>query len=86
MYSLPSPRLAPISPEGLIRRHLVDRVPLKTLAAQAGISLRRAYEWLARFRDGGVTALADRRSVRRTQRRTLDPQQLQQAVDLRHHR
>ncbi len=30
--------------------------------------------------------MADRRSVRRTQRRTLDPQQLQQAVDLRHQR
>jgi hypothetical protein len=30
--------------------------------------------------------LADRRSVRRHQRRTLDPQQLQQAVDLRHQR
>jgi hypothetical protein len=27
--------------------------------------------------------LADRRSVRRTQRRTLDPQQLQHAVDRR---
>jgi transposase InsO family protein len=61
-------------------------VPLKALAAEAGISLRSAYKWLARFRDGGVTALADRRSVRRTQRRTLDPQQLQQAVDLRHQR
>jgi hypothetical protein len=28
----------------------------------------------------------DRRGVRRTQRRTLDPQQLQRAVDLRHER
>jgi hypothetical protein len=28
----------------------------------------------------------DRRSVRRTQRRTLDPLQLQRAVDLRHER
>ena len=33
-----------------------------------------------------MTALADRRSVRRTQRRTLDPQQLQRAVELRHQR
>ncbi|MEI6828819.1 MAG: helix-turn-helix domain-containing protein [Synechococcaceae cyanobacterium ELA445] len=51
-----------------------------------GYSLRGAYKWLARYRTGGVAALADRRSVRRTQRRTIDPQQLQQAVDLRHQR
>jgi len=86
LHSRPNARLTPISRERLIRRHLEDRVPLKALAAQAGISLRSAYKWLARFRDGGVMALADRQSVRRTQRRTLDPQQLQQAVDLRHQR
>jgi transposase InsO family protein len=86
MHSHPNARLTPISRERLICRHLNDGVPLKALAAEAGISLRSAYKWLARFRDGGVTALADRRSVRRTQRRTLDPQQLQQAVDLRHQR
>jgi len=51
-----------------------------------GYSLRSAYKWLARYRTGGVAALADRRSVRRTQRRTLDPHQLQQAIDLRHQR
>jgi transposase InsO family protein len=33
-----------------------------------------------------VASLADRRSVRRTQRRTLDPQQLQHAVELRRQR
>jgi len=86
MHSHPNARLTPISRERLICRHLDDGVPLKALAAETGISLRSAYKWLARFRDGGVTALADRRSVRRTQRRTLDPQQLQQAVDLRHQR
>jgi hypothetical protein len=51
----------------LIGRPVDDRVPLKTPAAQAGISLRRASTWQARFRDGGVTVLADRRSVRRSQ-------------------
>ncbi len=44
------------------------------------------YKWLARFRSGGAASLADRRSVRRTQRRTLDPQQQQHAVELRHQR
>lgn len=38
----------------------------------------------ARFRSVGLASLADRRSVRSTQRRTLDPQQMQQAVALRH--
>ncbi len=39
---------------------------LAELAAEAGISLRCAYKWLARYRSGGVASLADRRSVRRT--------------------
>jgi len=86
MHSHPNARLTPIGRERLICRHLDDGVPLKALASQAGISLRSAYKWLARFRAGGIAALADRRSVRRTQRRTLDPQRLQQAVDLRHQR
>jgi transposase InsO family protein len=86
MHSHPNARLTPIGRERLICRHLDDGVPLKALASQAGISLRNAYKWLARFRAGGIAALADRRSVRRTQRRTLDPQRLQQAVDLRHQR
>ena len=86
MHSHPMARLTPLSRERLIRRHLDERHPLKALAAEAGISLRTAYKWLARYRSGGHTSLADRRSVRRTQRRTLDPQQQQQAVDLRHQR
>ena len=86
MHSHPLARLTPVSRERLIRRHLDEGVPLKALAVQAGISLRSAYKWLARYRSGGVAALADRRSVRRTQRRTLDPHQLQQAVGLRHQR
>jgi hypothetical protein len=41
---------------------------------------------LALYRSGGLSTLADRRSLRRTHRRTLDPQQLQHAVDFRHQR
>jgi len=59
---------------------------LADLATEAGISLRCAYKWLARYRSGGAAALMDRRSVRRTQRRTLDPQHLQRAVELRNQR
>jgi hypothetical protein len=62
------------------------RLILAALPAEAGISLRCAYKWLARYRSGGAAALMDRRSVRRTQRRTLDPQHLQRALELRHQR
>jgi transposase len=70
----------------LVSQHLNHHRPLAELASEAGISLRFAYKWLARYRSGGATALADRRSVRRTQRRTPDPQQQQHAVELRHQR
>ena len=86
MHTHPNARLTPLSRERLLRRHMDHGESLADLAAQAGISLRTAYKWLSRYRSGGHTSLADRRSVRRTQRRTLDPQQLQQAVDLRHQR
>ncbi len=69
-----------------MRRHILDAEPLAHLAVQAGISLRTAYKWLSRYRSGGAAALVDRRSVRRSQRRTLDPQHLQRAVALRQER
>ena len=70
----------------LVSQHLNDHRPLAELAAEAGISLRCAYKWLARYRSGGPASPADRRSVRRTQRRTLDPNGLQRAVELRQQR
>jgi transposase len=70
----------------LVTEHLEHGLSLKELAAENGISLRCASRWLARYRSGGPASLTDRRSVRRSQRRTLDPQQLQQAVDHRHQR
>jgi len=86
MHTHPNERLTCLSREQLVRRHIDERLPLAELAFQAGISLHNAYKWLARFRSGGPAALVDRRSVRRTQRRTLDPQQQQQATALRHER
>ena len=86
MHTHPNARLTPIGRERLIRQHLEEGRSLAQLAADHGISERTARKWLARFRSGGPAALADRRSVRRTQRRTLDPQQLQRAVELRHQR
>jgi transposase len=59
MQSHPMSRLTVVSRERLIRRHLEEHVPLRTLAAHPGISLRTAYKWLARYRTGGTAALAD---------------------------
>jgi len=67
-----------------VRRHIHDAECQADLPAQAGISFRTAYKSRARYLSGGRPALLGRCSGRRTQRRTLDPQQLQQAVDLRH--
>jgi transposase len=86
MHSHPNARLTQRGRLRLVIQHLEHGRSLAELAAENGISLRCAYRWLARYRSGGAASLADRRSVRRTQRRTLDPQQLQQAVDLRHQR
>ena len=86
MHTHPNARLTALGRERLVRRHIEESVPLAELAAQAGISLRSAYKWLARYRAGGAAALVDRRSVRRIQRRTLDLRQQQQAKALRHER
>jgi len=84
MHTHSNAPLTAVSRERFVRRHIQDAEPLADLAAQAAISLRTAYKWLARYRSGGVAALVDRRSEHRTQRRTLDPQQLQHAIQLRH--
>jgi len=73
MHTHPNARLTHLGEELLIRRHIDEDVPLAELAFHAGISLRTAYKWLARFRTGGLAAMVDRRSVRRTQRWKLDP-------------
>jgi len=86
MHTYSNARLTQLGRLGLVSQHLNDHRPLAELAAEAGISLRCAYKRLARYRSGGLPSLADRRSVRRTQRRTLDPNRLQLAVELRHQR
>ena len=48
----------------LVSQHLNHHRSLAELAAENGISLRCAYQLLARYRSGGHAALADRRSVR----------------------
>ena len=56
------------------------------LAEACGFNLRYVYRWLVHYLSGGLAFLAHRWSFGFTQRRKLDPQQLQLAVDLRHRR
>jgi hypothetical protein len=85
MHSHPNARLTQKGRLQLVTQHLEHGRSLRELAAENGYcfaeafsySLRCAYRWLARYRSGGPAALADRRSVRRSQRRTLDPRHLQ---------
>jgi len=72
MHTHANARLAQEGRLRLVSQHLNNHRPLAELAAEAGISLRCAYKWLARYRSGGPASLADRRRVRRTQRLTLD--------------
>ena len=94
MQSHPNARLPQRGRLRLVTQHLEHGRSLAELAAEngycfaeaGGYSVRCAYRWLARYRSGSPASLANRRSMRRTQRRMLDPQQLQRAVDLRHQR
>jgi len=70
----------------LVSQHMNDHHPLADLAAEAGISLRYSYNWLARYRAGSASALVDRCRDRRNHRRTLHPEHLQHDVELCHQR
>jgi hypothetical protein len=85
MHSHPMARLTSLSRERIIRRHLDERHPLK-------VPCRRSWDQPP-YRLQVACAIPFRRShlssgssVRRSQRRTLDPQQLRHAVVLRHQR
>ena len=47
----------------LVRRIVEERWRVADAAQAAGVSERTAYTWLARYRSGGATALADRKST-----------------------
>ncbi len=86
MHRHPNARLTQRGSFRLVTQHLDHGRSIAELVAENGISLRCSYRWLSHSRSGGQASLVDRRSVRRTQRQTLDPQQLQHAVDLSHQR
>ena len=83
MHSHPNARMTQTIRFRLINQHLLHHRPLAELAVEAGISFRCAYKWLARYRSGGPASMADRRSVRRTQLRTLDSNRHKQHPPLR---
>ena len=64
MPTHPNAHLTSIGRERLIRLHLNEGRSLAQLAIEHRISELTARKWLARFRSGGVTALADRQSDR----------------------
>jgi len=55
-------RLAPAARLLLVRRVRDESWPVREAAAAAGVSVRTAFKWLARFRQDGVEGLADRSS------------------------
>jgi len=64
----------------LVRRIRSERWMVREAAEAAGVSVRTAYKWLARYRDEGRAGLADRRSrPRRIPRRT--PERLVRRVE-----
>ena len=54
----------------VVRSHLQDGVALSAAAAHAGVSARTARRWLARYRSGGLAALARPSRSDRGRRRT----------------
>lgn len=91
--SIPSDPNARLTQRGryrLVNQHPENGRSLPDLATESGYcsveacgySLRCGYLWLAQYLQRGQPALGDRWSVRRHQRRTLDPQKLQRSLDL----
>jgi hypothetical protein len=69
-----------------VSQHLEYGRSLAELTAENGINLRRAYLLFPCYGSAGPSSLANRRSVRRILRGTLDPQHSQPAIDPRHKR
>src|ERR1700687_5767627 len=79
-------RSCPASRALLVERIVVEGWSVAAAARAAGISRRRAYEWLRRHRTGGVAALNDRCSRPRRCRRITPPKVRSMVVTLRRQR
>lgn len=60
LHTHPNARLTPLGRERLLRRRIDQGESLASLATLAGISVRSACKWLARYRYGGAAAMVDR--------------------------
>ena len=73
-----------------LRRQLIQDVrsgatPLTELAAAYGISRKTAYKWLARYKAGGASALADQSRRPATSPTATPPELVRALVEVRHH-
>jgi putative transposase len=57
----------------VLRPHLENGTPLANVAREARVSLRTTQRWVARYRDGGLRALARDDRADRGKRRAISP-------------
>ena len=67
----------------LVAAHLDGLYSVAELAARFGVSRPTVYKWVARYRDGGAEALADRSRARLTQHAKTDPEAERLLVEAR---
>lgn len=82
----PSARSCPASRALLIRRVLEEHWSVRHAAEAIGLSERRAYEWIRRFREEGAAGLADRSSAPRRRPTATPPDRIAVVLELRRHR
>ena len=70
----------------LVSRVRVEHWTARAAAAAAGISVRTAYKWLARYRVGGRSALLDRSSAPARQPRRTAPAVVERIIAARYER
>src|SRR6478609_10073173 len=79
-------RMTPFGRALLVRRVRVEGWCVAHAAHAAGVSERTVYKWLARFRDGGESALWDRSSAPSRPAHRLSPDRVARLAALRHAR
>jgi len=82
----PNSKLTPTSRAAAVRDVLEHGWPVAEVAARRDVSPRTIYKWIARYREGGVPALQDRRSVPHRLWRRTPPGPVRRIVALRRRR
>ncbi len=70
----------------LLIRRIQGGMPVTSAAEAAGLSRRRAFEWKARYREGGEAALVDRSSRPHRMPRQIHPDRAEEVIRLRRRR